>query len=243
MSNLLFLAAFQFRLDRVSGADTDPCFGRDPGRAAAPGGSPRPLCALPRHGGSGVRVVAVATPAQSTHRWLDHGRCRLRVGRWGRRGRPCPGRPHVDTHLQKCHRRRSGADRGAVATLLQVVWRAIWQFRDAILLAAWLLGIGWLLRPDHLRPSRLSLLLAAAAAAGAATNVAGLNLIRDVLLGVPSCHGPRGRISLLVVFAPPITDSLHPFPVMTGGTPSFPSRPVRCSWFLRLPWGNASFFA
>ena len=27
------------------------------------------------------------------------------------------------------------------ATVLQVVWRAIWQFLDAILLAAWWLGI------------------------------------------------------------------------------------------------------
>jgi hypothetical protein len=70
------------------------------------------------------------------------------------------------------------------ATVLEVVWRAIWQFLDAILLAVWWLGIGWLLRPDHLRLSRLSLTLAAAAAVGAAANVAGLNLIRDVLLGV-----------------------------------------------------------
>ena len=54
------------------------------------------------------------------------------------------------------------------ATVLQVVWRSIWQFLDAILLAAWWLGIGWLLRQDHLRLSRLSLALAAAAAAGGA---------------------------------------------------------------------------
>ena len=52
------------------------------------------------------------------------------------------------------------------ATVLQVVWRSIWQFLDAILLAAWWLGIGRLLRQDHLRLSRLSLVLAAAAAAG-----------------------------------------------------------------------------
>jgi len=33
------------------------------------------------------------------------------------------------------------------ATVLQVMWRAIWQFLDAIFLAAtWWLGIGWLLR-------------------------------------------------------------------------------------------------
>jgi Domain of unknown function (DUF4386) len=38
------------------------------------------------------------------------------------------------------------------ATVLQVVWRAIWQLLDAILLATWWLGIGWLLRPDGLVP-------------------------------------------------------------------------------------------
>jgi hypothetical protein len=38
------------------------------------------------------------------------------------------------------------------ATVLQVVWRAIWQFLDAIFLAAWWLGIGRLLRPDGLVP-------------------------------------------------------------------------------------------
>jgi hypothetical protein len=74
-----------------------------------------------------------------------------------------------------------------------VVWRAIWQFLDAILLAAWWLGIGRLLRPDHLRLSRLSLALAAAATVGAAANVTWLNLVRDVLRGVLSSrHGPRG---------------------------------------------------
>jgi len=87
------------------------------------------------------------------------------------------------------------------ATVLQVVWRAIWQFLDAILLAAWWLGIGRLLRQDHLRLSRLSLVLAAAAAAGAVANVAGLSLIRDVLLGVLFVLWTACWISLLVVFA------------------------------------------
>jgi hypothetical protein len=87
------------------------------------------------------------------------------------------------------------------ATVLQVVWRAIWQFLDAILLAAWWPGIGRLLRPDHLRLSRLSLALAAAAAVGAAANVAGLSLVRDVLLGVLFTLWTVWWISLLVVFA------------------------------------------
>jgi hypothetical protein len=82
-----------------------------------------------------------------------------------------------------------------------VLWRAIWLFLDAILLAVWWLGIGWLLRDDHLRLSRLSLTLAAAAAVGAAANVAGLNLIRDVLLGVLFTLWTAWWISLLVVFS------------------------------------------
>jgi hypothetical protein len=87
------------------------------------------------------------------------------------------------------------------ATVLQVVWRGIWQFLDAILLAAWWLGIGRLIRQHHLRLSRLSLVLAAAAAAGAAANIAGLSLVRDVLLGVLFVLWTAWWISLLVVFA------------------------------------------
>ena len=87
------------------------------------------------------------------------------------------------------------------ATVLQVVWRSIWQFLDAILLAAWWLGIGRLLRQDHLRLSRLSLILAVAAGAGGAANVAGLSLVRDVLLGVLFLLWTAWWISLLVVFA------------------------------------------
>jgi hypothetical protein len=87
------------------------------------------------------------------------------------------------------------------ATVLQVVWRAIWQLLDAILLAAWWLGIGWLIRQDHLGLSRLSLVLAAGAAVGAAANVAGLSLVRNVLLGVLFVLWTAWWIWLLVVFA------------------------------------------
>jgi hypothetical protein len=87
------------------------------------------------------------------------------------------------------------------ATVLQVVWRAIWQFLDAILLAAWWLGIGWLLRADRPRLSRLSLVLAASAAAGAAANVAGLSLVRDVLLGALFVLWTAWWISLFVIYA------------------------------------------
>jgi hypothetical protein len=98
------------------------------------------------------------------------------------------------------------------ATVLQVVWRPIWQFLDAILLAAWWLGIGLLLRQDHPRLSRLSLVLAAAATAGAAANIAGLNPVRDVLLGVLFTLWTAWWISLLVVFPHESQTASTPFP-------------------------------
>jgi hypothetical protein len=117
------------------------------------------------------------------------------------------------------------------ATVLQVVWRAIWQFLDAILLAAWWLGIGWLLRPDHRRRlSRLSLALAAAAKVGAAANVSGLHLVRDVLLGVLFTLWTAWWISLLAVFCTPIANSFHHFQFLTevrlpaGPSTTSPSR-------------------
>ena len=67
--------------------------------------------------------------------------------------------------------------------LFEVVWRSIWQFLDGILIAAWWLGIGLLVRHDYPGLSRLSLALAAAAAIGVIFNVIGLDLARDVSLG------------------------------------------------------------
>jgi hypothetical protein len=101
------------------------------------------------------------------------------------------------------------------ATVLQVVWRAIWQFLDAILVTVWWLGIGWLLRPDHRRLSRLSLALAAAATVGAAANVAGLHLVRDVLLGVLFTLWTAWWISAPGGVCPPIANSFHHFPIVT----------------------------
>ena len=82
----------------------------------------------------------------------------------------------------------AGSDDQAViavqfAVLLELV-RAIWQLLDGILLAAWWLGIGLLVRPDLPGLSRLSLTLAAVAAVGVAANVTGLGLVRDAMLGI-----------------------------------------------------------
>ena len=98
----------------------------------------------------------------------------------------------------------AAADQTVIAaqfkTLVEVVFRAIWQFLDAILLAAWWLGIGWLVRRDRPLLSRLSMVLAVGAAAGGIANVAGLNLVRDVLLGVLFTLWTAWWIALLVVF-------------------------------------------
>jgi hypothetical protein len=86
------------------------------------------------------------------------------------------------------------------STLMAVVMRSIWQFLDGILIGAWWLGIGLLLRPDRPRLSRLTLLLAAIAAVGAFVNLVGLSLVRDILLGVLFILWAAWWISLLVVF-------------------------------------------
>ena len=70
------------------------------------------------------------------------------------------------------------------AALLELVWRAIWQVLDGILVAAWWLGIGLLVRADRPGLSRLSLALATAAVVGVAANLIGLGLVRDVMLGI-----------------------------------------------------------
>jgi hypothetical protein len=81
-----------------------------------------------------------------------------------------------------------------------VVMGSIWQFLDGILIGAWWLGIGLLLRPDRPRLSGLTLVLAALAPVGAFVNLVGLSLIRDILLGVLFIGWAAWWIALLVVF-------------------------------------------
>ena len=97
----------------------------------------------------------------------------------------------------------AGADRALIeaqfTTLFEMVWRAIWQLLDGILVAVWWLGIGLLVRKDLPGFSRLSLALAAAAVVGVAANVVGLNLARDVLLGITFTLWTAWWIWLLVL--------------------------------------------
>ena len=70
---------------------------------------------------------------------------------------------------------------------------------DGIVLAAWWLGIGLLVRADRPGLSRLSLALAAVAVVGVAANLTGLNLLRDVTLGITFALWTAWWIWLLVL--------------------------------------------
>jgi hypothetical protein len=86
------------------------------------------------------------------------------------------------------------------AVLFEVVWRSIWQFLDGILIAAWWLGIGVLSRRDHASFSRLSYVLAAIAAAFSVLNALGVDLARDAALGVVFTLWTAWWVWLLVLF-------------------------------------------
>ncbi len=86
------------------------------------------------------------------------------------------------------------------AFLLEVVWRSIWQFLDGILLAAWWLGIGVLIRTDHAGLSRLSYVLAALAGIFSVLNALGVDPGRDAVLGLAFALWTAWWIWLLVLF-------------------------------------------
>jgi hypothetical protein len=81
-----------------------------------------------------------------------------------------------------------GADRAAIAitfaVLIDVVFRAIWQLLNGVLLGVWWFGIGRLTRAEQPRFAHLSAALAALAWTGAAFNVFGFGLARDTTLAV-----------------------------------------------------------
>lgn len=83
---------------------------------------------------------------------------------------------------------RAGADQAAVALafglLVEVVFRSIWQFLDGYLLASWWLGLGLLLLADQPRLARLSLALSAVAAIGGVFTALDLDVARYIALGL-----------------------------------------------------------
>ena len=83
---------------------------------------------------------------------------------------------------------RPGADKAAVAIvfalLIDVVFRGIWQLLNGVLLGVWWFGIACLTRADQPSFARLSAVLAAVAWIGTAFNVLGFGLARDATLGI-----------------------------------------------------------
>jgi hypothetical protein len=81
-----------------------------------------------------------------------------------------------------------GADQAAIATafglLTDVVFRAVWQLLDGIFIAAWMIGIGLLIRTDQPAFARLSRSLGVLFLVGTAFNVLGLGVARDATLGI-----------------------------------------------------------
>jgi len=68
--------------------------------------------------------------------------------------------------------------------LIDVVFRAIWQLLNGMLLGVWWAGIARLTRAVQPRFARLSAVLAGLAWTGAAFNVVGFGLARDATLGI-----------------------------------------------------------
>ncbi|MBW3613558.1 MAG: hypothetical protein KY392_06840, partial [Chloroflexi bacterium] len=107
----------------------------------------------------------------------------------------------------------SASDQAAIAVqfrvLFELVWRSIWQLVDGIFVAAWWLGIALLVRRDQLALWRLTLTLAVVGVVGAILNLLGLGLGRDIALGVVFILWTAWWIWLLVLLrrgSPPFSD-------------------------------------
>ena len=89
---------------------------------------------------------------------------------------------------------------GQFALLLEVVWRSIWQLLDPVLVGAWWLGLSVLIRADQPGLSRLSLALAVLAFVAPLITLLGLDLVRDVALGIAFALWTAWWVWLLVLF-------------------------------------------
>jgi hypothetical protein len=80
-----------------------------------------------------------------------------------------------------------GADQAAIATafglLTEFVFRAVWQLVDGIFIAAWLIGIGLLIRTDQPAFARLARALGVLFLIATMFNVLGFGTARDATLG------------------------------------------------------------
>ena len=199
-SNLLFLAAFQFR----------PDWFLEPTRVLGAGATSAELLRWAAVLDMVGYYLATAVLAYVLWQWL-RPRNRLiadlsavaAVGYVLAGGLGAAALAMVGPMLMHDHAEATAEDRAVIAAqfvvLFEVVWRAIWQLLDGILLAAWWLGIGLLVRADLPGFSRLSLALSAVAVLGVVANIIGLSLVRDVALGITFALWTAWWIWLLVL--------------------------------------------
>jgi hypothetical protein len=200
-SNLLFLAAFQFRLDWF----------REPTRILGAGARSAEFLRWASVLDLIGYYLATAVLAYVLWQWL-RPRNRLiadlsalaAVGYVFAGGVGAAVLAMVGPMLMHSYTVAAADDQALIAAhftvLLELVWRAVWQLLDGILLAAWWLGIGLLLRADLPGLSWLSLVLAAGAVVGVVANVTGLTLVRDAMLGIAFALWTVWWIWLLVLF-------------------------------------------
>jgi hypothetical protein len=203
ISNVLFLVAFQFRLDWFL----------EPAMVVGAGATSAELLRW----ASTLDLIGyyLATGVLAYVLWVvlrDRNRVLADLATMGAVGYTLAGGTGaavlamVGPQLMHDHAAASGTAEQAIISaqfgiLLEVVWRSIWQLLDGILLAAWWLGIGLLIRPEQQGLSRLSLALAGAATLGVACNLLGLDLGRDAALGVVFTLWTIWWIWLLLLFS------------------------------------------
>lgn len=104
------------------------------------------------------------------------------AGSMGGAGLAMAGPPLIREYAQP------GADQAAIATtfglLTDVVFRAVWQLLDGVLIAVWMIGIGLLIRTDQPAFARLARSLGVLFLISATFNILGFGLARDATLGI-----------------------------------------------------------
>lgn len=201
-SNLLFLAAFEFRLDWFL----------EPTKLIIAGGASAELLRwasvldlIGYYLATGVLAYALWRMLRPRDAVLADLSMGAALGFTVAGGAAAAVLAMVGPMLMEQHATAAGGDQAVIqaqfAVLFEGVWRSVWQLFDAILLAAWWLGIGLLVRTDHTLVSRIALILAAAAMVGVLFSMLGLNLARDVMLGVVFTLWTAWWVILLVAFA------------------------------------------
>ena len=184
-SDLLFLAAFQFRVDWFL----------EPERILGAGATSRELFRwasvldlIGYYVATGVLAYALWRILRPRNAPLADISTLAALGFTVAGGTAAAVLAMVGPMLMEAHSVATGDAQTTIALQFQVlfeaVWRAVWQLFDPILLGAWWLGIGLLLRGDHPGIARLSIALGAVALVGAVITALGLDLARDIGLGV-----------------------------------------------------------